>query len=164
MSTTSSVKIRPRRINQTHMEQSSGGCIGFTYDGTRSMSQSTRRAGRPTKRPRLIKHTTTASLDAVHRDRHRIFSLQPNGNITLRTSYIPESNLTPDDPGESTLFDAQPEPADLDPWNEVEHFTPVICEDANIGSEVLKARHQKTIRVCLACFKRHTNLTLQFLG
>ncbi|KAG1792867.1 hypothetical protein EV424DRAFT_1475732 [Suillus variegatus] len=110
------------------------------------MSQSTRRAGRPTKRPRLIKHTTTASLDAVHRDRHRIFSLQPNGNITLRTSYIPESNLTPDDPGESTLFDAQPEPADLDPWNEVEHFTPVICEDANIGSEVLKARHQKTIR------------------
>ncbi|KAG1897935.1 uncharacterized protein F5891DRAFT_1129642 [Suillus fuscotomentosus] len=102
------------------------------------MSQSTKRAGRPTKRPRLVKHT--ASLDApdqVHHDRHCIFSLQPSGRITLRTTYIPP-NLMLDDPGESTLFDAQPEPADTDPWNEVGHFTPVICEDANLGSEALK--------------------------
>ncbi|KAG0692078.1 hypothetical protein DFH29DRAFT_985953 [Suillus ampliporus] len=110
------------------------------------MSQSTRCAGQPTKRPRLVNHTATSLLDAldqVHHDRHCIFSLQPSGKITLQTLYIPP-NLTLDDPGESTLFDTQPEPGDMDPWNEVEHFTPVICEDANLGSELLKVRHRKT--------------------
>lgn len=118
---------------------------------------STRRAGRPTKWPRLVKHT--ALLDAPDQVRHRIFSLQPSGQISLRTSYT-TPDLTPD----GTLFDAQPQPADTDPWNEVEQFTPALCEDTSLGTEVLKARHRKTVRVCLACFTHHTNLTLKILG
>ncbi|KAG2144653.1 uncharacterized protein EDB93DRAFT_1241226 [Suillus bovinus] len=99
------------------------------------MSQS-RRAGRPTKRPRLVKHTQTVPNAPDQVQRHRIFSLQPTGQISLRTSYIP-ANIT-DDLGESA--------SDPDPWNEVEHSAPVICEDTDLPfaeSEVLRERHQK---------------------
>ncbi|KAG1836053.1 hypothetical protein DFJ58DRAFT_735266 [Suillus subalutaceus] len=88
-------------------------------------------AGRPTKRPRLVKHTQTVANAPDQVQRHRIFSLQPTGQISLRTSYIP-ANIT-DDLGESA--------SDPDPWNKVEHSADTNLPFAE--SEVLRERHQK---------------------
>ncbi|KAG1809164.1 uncharacterized protein BJ212DRAFT_1302727 [Suillus subaureus] len=67
--------------------------------------------GCPSKHPKLIRHTqpdTTQPLN--HVNRHHMFSLQPSGQLALRTSYIPATLPEKEDENAGTLMPALPFP------------------------------------------------------
>ncbi|KAG1762145.1 hypothetical protein EDD22DRAFT_979916 [Suillus occidentalis] len=99
--------------------------------------------GRPSKKPRLVRHTISTDSAAAHVHRHRIFALQQDGEFALRTSYLPANPLSISD-----LVTESPESGShnnhfADPWNEAE-FEPAQNEPTTIiMEEVIKAKRTR---------------------
>ncbi|KAG2047143.1 hypothetical protein BDR06DRAFT_976975 [Suillus hirtellus] len=94
--------------------------------------------GCPSKRPKLVRHTPLdPNQPSNHVDRHRIFSLQPSGQVGLRTSYIPTSSPEKEDeniPLHTVPADSDPTmPTKDNPWNEMEYFDPASEVDNVLG-------------------------------
>ncbi|KAG2136341.1 uncharacterized protein EDB93DRAFT_1254002 [Suillus bovinus] len=72
--------------------------------------------GRPSKHPKLIHHIHSKTVDQVN-TRHCNFSLQANGNFSLRTSYLSASRPAIE---EEQALSQQDIGVDSDPWNETQ--------------------------------------------
>lgn len=101
---------------------------------------------RPSKKPRLVRHTISTDSAAAHVHRHRIFALQQDGEFALRTSYLPANTLSISDSVTESPESGSHNNHFADPWNEAE-FEPAQNEPTTIiMEEVIKAK--RTRRVC----------------
>ncbi|KAG2120428.1 uncharacterized protein F5147DRAFT_741483 [Suillus discolor] len=100
--------------------------------------------GRPSKKPKLLRHTISTDSAAAHVHRHQIFALQQDGEFALRTSYLPANPLSISD----SVAESPESPNNnlADPWNEVE-FDPVQNEPTTtVTEEVIKAKRTRRVR------------------
>ncbi|KAG2365285.1 hypothetical protein BDR07DRAFT_1481550 [Suillus spraguei] len=96
--------------------------------------------GRPSKKPRLVRHVLSdpTGASSCNVQRHRIYAVDPTGQIDLRTTYLngTPAGATPElELGINTnLFE--------DPWNESQNDTSFLdTEPCNItGSKEIRPR------------------------
>ncbi|KAG1868604.1 hypothetical protein F4604DRAFT_1881517 [Suillus subluteus] len=74
--------------------------------------------GRPSKKLKLVRHTSSTDSAAAHVHRHRIFALQRDGEFALRTSYLPANPLNISDSVTESSESHNDNLTDL--WNEDE--------------------------------------------
>ncbi|KAG2117119.1 uncharacterized protein F5147DRAFT_742928 [Suillus discolor] len=94
--------------------------------------------GRPSKKPKLVRHTISTDSAAAHVHRHQIFALQRDGEFALRTSYLPANPLAISD---SVVKSSESHSDDtFNPWNKVEFEAvqnePTISEEAIRGKQI----------------------------
>ncbi|KAG2061166.1 hypothetical protein BDR06DRAFT_966935, partial [Suillus hirtellus] len=95
--------------------------------------------GRPSKRPKLIRHIHSDTVDQVS-TRHRNFSLQANGNFSLRTSYLSASRPAIE---EEQALSQQDIGVDSDPWNETQFSQEIEDPQSHLDGPT-QARRRRT--------------------